>query len=85
MNFRSRAMLHRNDLSAINRWLKLDGWKVSDPKGYWEVIRAKKGKRWFIAYDRDRGDHFTVQGDMMRVVSDFLRWKKEGENNEKRL
>lgn len=81
MSHERRATLHRNDLLTIETWLKLDGWEVQEPKGSYEVVRAKKEKRWFIAYDRHRGDHFTVQDNMMGVVAAFLRWKKQNEQS----
>lgn len=67
-----RATLHRSKLDEFKRWLLADGWTLGK-LGNYQVVNAKKGKERFCAYDRNRGDHFTVQGNMLPVVGRFIR------------
>lgn len=67
-----RATLHRSHLEEFKAWLERDGWTLSPTLRDWEVVRALKGKRLFLAFDRSKGDHFTVQDSMLGVVAAFL-------------
>lgn len=67
-----RGTLHRSKLEAFLAWMKADGWEFG-ACGEYQVVNARKGARRFVAYDRNRGDHYTVQPDMMGVVAAFLR------------
>jgi len=67
-----RGTLHRSRLARFEEWLIADGWEFGK-LGEFQVINARKGKRRFCAYDRNQGDHFTVQESMLGVVAAFLR------------
>lgn len=41
----NRHTLHKNKLKAFKDWLISDGWEIEDTKGFYEILRAKKGKR----------------------------------------
>lgn len=69
-----RSRLHITHKDKFIEWLKKDGWTIETPKGDYEVIRARKGKRILLAYERnDMKEHYTVRDCDMGVVAAFLR------------
>ena len=61
----NRNTLHRNHLPDFLEWLEAKGWKVSTPKGYYEVVRATRPGRQhpLLIYTQLRDPaHYT--GDM---------------------
>ena len=79
-------MANRNTLSVKNlecfkKWLVADGWKIQEPKGCYEVLRATKdGKKYpLIIYKRDTTNggknlvHYTVNDRDMGVIRAYLR------------
>ena len=40
-----RYRLHKSKLEDFKNWLINDGWTIENPKGTWEVLRARKGGR----------------------------------------
>ena len=41
----NRNTLHSNKWDAFRKWLIKTGWTIEEPKGIWEVLRAKKAGR----------------------------------------
>ena len=41
----NRNTLHSNKLDAFRKWLIKTGWTIEEPKGIWEVLRAKKDRK----------------------------------------
>lgn len=76
MSRRSRATLHPNHLPDFRKWLETEGWSEKPTKGFWEVLRARKGKEIAIWHRRSRGDHLTAHGVGLRLVEAFLRSRK---------
>lgn len=72
-----RCLLHRNQVKEFVLWLGFNNWSILLPTGAYDAVRAKRGRQNFIAYDRNGGDHLSVQADMQWVVRDFLRFKRE--------
>lgn len=75
----NRNTLHINHVEKFKEWLKQDGWEIWDPKGPYEVLRAKKpGKKHpLIVYKKDGAkEHLSVSGTNMGVVAAFLKDKK---------
>ena len=85
-------MANRNTLSVkrlenFKNWLVLDGWKIQEPKGEYEVLRAtKEGRKHpLIVYKRhDTNDgkalvHYTVADRDMGVVIAYFKKKYIGE------
>ena len=70
-----RCLLHRKDAEAFRTWLAGEGWVLVAGHGIYDAIRARKDGKWFIAYDRNRGDHLSVQADMQNIVRQFLATK----------
>jgi len=76
-----RRLLHKTKLADFKNWLCSDGWRIEDTKGYYEVLRARKGKGLFILYKRlDRGDHYSVMEKDVGVIRAFIRDSKEANN-----
>lgn len=79
-------MANRNTLSVdgledFKKWLITDGWKIQEPKGDYEVLRAvKEGKKHpLIVYKKDNTNsgtklvHYTVCDRDVGVVRAYLR------------
>lgn len=75
----NRNTLHINAIDDFKKWLVKDGWELQNVIGDYEVIRAKKGKRLFIAFERlkDNLQHLSVSNENMGVVKAFYKSKKE--------
>ena len=74
----NRHTLHKNKLTAFKDWLISDGWEIEDTKGFYEVLRAKKGKRVLIVYERfDMKEHYSLAVRDCPIVRQFLRQRKE--------
>jgi hypothetical protein len=72
----NRSLLHRSKIEDFKNWLKEDGWKIEQPKGIYEVVRATKGTRKpLIVYTRDNkgNEHITVQDRDVPVVRAYIR------------
>ncbi len=78
----NRHILHVSKLDDFILWLKQDGWLIQPCKGYYEKLRAKKGKRTLIVYFRfaDILNHYTVQDKDVSIVKAYLRDRRK--NNE---
>lgn len=84
----NRNTLAVTKLNDFKEWLVKDGWKLQEPKGYWEVLRATKQsrKRPLLIYkriDTNNGTqliHYTVEDRDMGVVMAFLKEQKNGTN-----
>ena len=70
----NRHILHINHIDKFADWLRNDGFCIEEPKGNYEVLRARKGKKLLIVYERiDMKEHFTVRDCDFGVVGAFLR------------
>ena len=69
----NRHILHKSKLTAFRDWLISDGWEIQDTKGFYEVLRAKKGKRVLIVYERlDMKEHYSLADRDCPIVRQFL-------------
>lgn len=76
----NRHTLHKSKLTTFRDWLISDGWKIEDTKGFYEVLRAKKGKRVLIVYERfDMKEHYSLADRDCPIVRQFLRVGKDAE------
>ena len=73
----NRHTLHSNKLDAFRKWLIKDGWKIEEPKGIWEVLRAKKAGRQnpLIVYQKMNKEHLSVLDRDIDVIKRFLQEK----------
>lgn len=76
----NRNTRHRNHLPDFLEWLEAKGWKVSTPKGYYEVVRATRPGRQhpLLIYTQLRDPvHYTVRDRDMPVVWQFLKERRD--------
>lgn len=74
-----RRTLHISKLEAFKKWLVEDGWRIEEPKGIYEVLRARKpGRRHLLmVYKKDRAkEHLSMLDRDAGVLMAFLRDKK---------
>lgn len=74
----NRHTLHKSRLHDFAKWLVSEGWEIKGAKGFYEVLRATKGKRTIIVYERlDAKEHCSLADRDYPIVKRFLReWKK---------
>lgn len=73
----NRNTLHSNKLDAFRKWLIKTGWTIEEPKGIWEVLRAKKAGRQnpLIVYQKMNKEHLSVLDRDIDVIKRFLQEK----------
>lgn len=79
-----RHRLHISKLDDFKEWLVKDGWDIEEPKGTWEVIRARKSgrKNPLIVYTKmDAKEHLSVMDRDSGVIGAFLRDSKKPKTN----
>ena len=83
----NRHTLHINKLDSFKKWLVKDGWTIAEPKGEWEVLRAKKVGRQnpLIVYQRMNKEHLSVMDRDVGVIKAFLRDSKKPQTNADRI
>lgn len=72
----NRHTLHINKLEDFKKWLAKDGWEIEEPKGIYEVLRARKYGRQnpLIVYTKaDVKEHLSVMDRDSGVIGAFLR------------
>ena len=79
-----RNLLHKQDLDLFCTYLNQAGYQYRPGKGTYEVIQVQcnspdVGDYYVPIYDRNGGDHFTIQDSMVYLVRGFLRWKRKNE------
>ena len=80
-----RSRLHINKLDAFSEWLIKDGWKLEEPKGAYEVLRARKDgrKNPLIVYTKlEAKEHLSVMDRDCDVLGAFLKSAKESQKNQ---
>lgn len=72
-----RGILHQSKLRNLSIWLTDDGWKLEQPKGQYEVLRATKEKRTFLVYAKaDAKEHYTIPDNCISVFMAYLKGGK---------
>lgn len=74
-----RSRLHISKLEDFKLWLEKEGWKIEQPKGIWEVLRARKEGRQFplIVFKKmNAKEHLSVSEKDIGVLNAFLRYCK---------
>lgn len=74
----NRHTLHKNDLENFRQWLDSTGWQILEPKGDFEVLRARR-------YDYPRpllvhrglggGEHYSIDERDMRIYRAYYQQK----------
>lgn len=84
----NRHTLHISKLEDFKKWLVKDGWDIEEPKGIYEVLRARKtGRRSpLIVYRKaDVKEHLSIMDRDVGVVRAFLRDCKKTKTNADRI
>ena len=72
----NRHTLHISKLEDFKKWLVKDGWEIEEPKGIYEVLRARKHGRQnpLIVYTKaDAKEHLSIMDRDSGVIGAFLR------------
>lgn len=73
----NRQTLHKSRLKAFAQWLVYDGWKIEEPKGEYEVLRAtkKNKKKPLLIYKtlKDNFEHYTYADEFNGIVKQFVK------------
>ena len=72
----NRHTLHISKLEDFKKWLVKDGWEIEEPKGIYEVLRARKYGRQnpLIVYTKaDAKEHLSIMDRDSGVIGAFLR------------
>lgn len=73
-----RCLLHKNKLDLFKWWLSSKGYEIQQPKGTYEVLRAKKDKNTIIIFQKDKAkEHLTVQQKDYSLIRQFIKESKE--------
>ena len=84
----NRHTLHISKLEDFKEWLVKDGWEIEEPKGIWEVLKARKSGRQnpLIVYRKaDAEEHLSIKERDSGVVGAFLRDCKKTKTNADRI
>lgn len=84
----NRHKLHISKLEDFKKWLVKDGWEIEDPKGIYEVLRARKFGRInpLIVYRKaEVKEHLSIMDRDSGVVGAFLRDCKKTKTNADRI
>lgn len=84
----NRHTLHISKLDDFKEWLVKDGWEIEDPKGIYEVLRARKPgrKNPIIVYKKlDTKEHLSLMDRDIGVVKAFLRDARNPKTNADRI
>ena len=84
----NRHTLPARLLDEFKSWLTSQGWKIEEPRGDWEVLRARSAKRirplilWKRLQNNGGGEltHLTADDRDMDVIHQFLRERKTQKN-----
>lgn len=71
-----RRTLHISKLIDFKIWLAENGWKIEEPKGIYEVLRARKPGRQHLlmVYKKDSAkEHLSFLDRDAGVIQEFLR------------
>lgn len=84
----NRHTLHISKLEDFKKWLVKDGWKIEEPKGVYEVLRARKQGREnpLIIYTKaDAKEHLSIMDRDSGIVGAFLMDCKKPMTNADRI
>lgn len=84
----NRNTLHISKLDAFKEWLVKDGWELEEPKGRYEVLRARMPgrKNPLLVYEKlDAKEHLSLLDRDTGVIGAFLRDSKKLPTNADRI
>ena len=84
----NRHTLHISKLEDFKKWLEKDGWEIEEPKGIWEVLRARKQGRknpLIVFPKKDAKEHLSIMDRDSGVIGAFLRDSNRPKTNADRI
>lgn len=84
----NRHTLHISKLEDFKKWLVKDGWEIEEPKGIYEVLRARKYGRQnpLIVYTKaDAKEHLSIMDRDSGVIGAFLKDCRKPKTNADRI
>ena len=84
----NRHTLHISKLEDFKKWLEKDGWEIEEPKGIWEVLRARKQGRknpMIVFQKKDAKEHLSIMDRDSGVIGAFLRDSNRPKTNADRI
>ena len=84
----NRNTLHISKLDAFKEWIVKNGWELEEPKGRYEVLRARKPgrKNHLLVYEKlDAKEHLSLLDRDTGVIGAFLRDSKKPQTNADRI
>lgn len=73
----TRNQLHKTKLQDFTGWLVADGWTIDPDNGEYQVLRARKGKRFLTVYERNNTkEHYTVRDIDMPVLGAYFKARR---------
>ncbi len=84
----NRHTLHISKLEDFKKWIVKEGWEIEEPKGIYEVLRARKQGRQnpIIVYTRaDAKEHLSIMDRDSGVIGAFLRDCRKPKTNSDRI
>ena len=84
----NRHTLHISKLEDFKNWLVKEGWEIEEPKGIYEVLRARKPGRQnpLIIYTKaDAKEHLSIMDRDSGVIGAFLRDCRKPKTNADRI
>lgn len=75
----TKALLHRNKIEEFKEWLEINNHFVLPIRGNYELLRWKgePGKAMPIVFNRNTGDHLSVNESAVPYVHSFIRSQKQ--------
>ena len=81
----NRCLLAKTRLEEFKQWLIAKGWKIQEPKGEYEVLRAinkEIRKKPLIIFTRiDAKVHYSIQDSDTGIIREFLAEGRENDVN----
>lgn len=79
----NRSQIHLNKVEEFKAFLRRRGWTIVEPKGYYEVLRARHPEvaKPVIFYWRNGTDHLTVMYGMeAKLAAQFIGERRAARN-----
>lgn len=68
-----RGLLHKTKLEEFKTFLINNQIQYRSGKGDYQVIQVEVKNRFYPIYDRNTGDHFTTQQELIPLIRRFLK------------
>lgn len=86
-----RCTLHRTKLEEFKTWCAANGYEMREGKnankGGYEVLQVFYYDRWYRIWDRNTGDHYTIEFALIPLVRKYINTRStaKGKSIKKKL